>query len=126
MLNFKSKYPIGIDISSQNIYAVQLKKTRQGFAVRALAHGELETEIASIPDANPGIVYAVKKMTKSRNFRGKSALRSVGKALGANESTLSQVSKILGTVMYRRKPLKEALENFQNKQKKMGKSCNSI
>lgn len=74
MLNFKSKYPIGIDISDQNIYAVQLKKTRQGFAVMALAHRELETEIDSIPDANPGLVYAVKKMTKNRNFRGKSAV----------------------------------------------------
>jgi type IV pilus assembly protein PilM len=74
MLNFKSKYPIGIDISSQNIYAVQLKKTRQGFAVRALAHRELETESDSISDANPGLVYAVKKMTKNRNFLGKSAV----------------------------------------------------
>ena len=74
MLNFKSKYPIGIDIGSRDIYAVQLKQTRQGFAVRALAHRELETEVESIPDANPGIVYAVKKMTKSRNFRGKSAV----------------------------------------------------
>ena len=74
MLNFKSKYPIGIDISSRNICAVQLKKTRQGFAVRALAHREIETEIDSSPDANPGLVYAVKKMTKNRNFRGKSAV----------------------------------------------------
>ncbi|MEE8430041.1 MAG: type IV pilus assembly protein PilM [Candidatus Desulfatibia sp.] len=74
MLNFKSKYPIGIDIGSRNIYAVQLKETRQGFAVRALAHRELEAEIESIPDANPGLVDAVKKMTKNRNFRGKSAV----------------------------------------------------
>ncbi len=74
MLNLNSKYPIGIDIGNRNIYAVQLKKTRQGFAIRALAHRELEAEIDSIPDANPGLVYAVKKMTENRNFRGKSAV----------------------------------------------------
>ena len=74
MLNFKSKYPIGIDLSSRNIYAAQLKKTRQGFAVRALAHTELDAEIEPIPDDNPGLADAVKKLTKNRNFRGKSAV----------------------------------------------------
>lgn len=72
MLNFKFKYPIGIDIGGQNIYAVQLKQTRQGFAVRALAHLELDAEAESASDADQGFVAAVKKMSKNRHFCGKS------------------------------------------------------
>ena len=120
MLNFKSKYPIGIDISSRNIYAVQLKKTRQGFAVRALAHREIETEIDSSPDANPGLVYAVKKMTKNRNFRGKSAVLhipvknlsvlpvrfQVGKTETLEEAILREAEKYLSF------PLEEAAIDY--------------
>lgn len=72
MLNFKLKYPIGVDIGSHNIYAVQLKPARQGLAVRALAHREFEAEIESLIEDEDVLVAAVKKMTKNRQFRGKS------------------------------------------------------
>jgi len=71
MLNFKLKHPIGIDIGSNNIYAIQLKQTRKGLAIRDLAHMELESETASIPDTGRSLTAAVKKMSENRHFRGK-------------------------------------------------------
>ncbi|MFC1516348.1 pilus assembly protein PilM [Thermodesulfobacteriota bacterium] len=71
MLDWKNRYPIGIDIDHQNIYAVQLKKTRQGFAVRDLVHQELETEAEDVPGAGPSLVSTVKKIKKGKRFRGK-------------------------------------------------------
>jgi len=69
MLNYKLKYPIGVDIGSHNIYAVQLKQARQGFAVRALAQKEFEAEIDSIIDEEDALVAAVKKMTKNGSVK---------------------------------------------------------
>lgn len=71
MLDRKSRYPIGIDIDHQNIYAVQLKKTRQGFAVRELVHQELETEVEDVPGEGPSLVSTVKRIKKGKRFRGK-------------------------------------------------------
>ena len=40
----KYSYPIGIDIGAHEIYAAQLRETRQGFSVRALVHQELKVK----------------------------------------------------------------------------------
>jgi len=68
---FKSKYPIGIDIASQDIYAVQLKEIRRGFAIRGLLHRELDEEVTGIPDAGDTLVPLLKEISKDRRFLGK-------------------------------------------------------
>lgn len=72
MLSFELKYPIGIDIGSRDVHAIQLKQTKKGLAVRALTRLEFESETASISDPDQILVGAVKKMSKNRQFRGKS------------------------------------------------------
>lgn len=71
MFNLKFKYPIGIDIASQDIYAVQLKEIRQGFAIRGLLHRELDEEVTGIPDASDTLVSLLKEISKNRQFLGK-------------------------------------------------------
>jgi len=74
MLNFGAKYPIGIDIGNQNIYAAQLKQTRKGFAVRELVHREYTAEETAEPGAEHALVSAVKDVSKNRRFNGKTAI----------------------------------------------------
>lgn len=74
MLNYKSKYPIGIDISSKNIYAIQLRQTRHGFAVREKMHRELDSSAGSTDDMDNSVLSAVKIMAKNRHFRGRSVV----------------------------------------------------
>lgn len=71
MLNLKYTYPIGIDIDGQDIYAVQLRETRQGLAIRGLAHGQFKGEVEQAVEAGNGLVSEFKKIAKSRIFRGK-------------------------------------------------------
>jgi type IV pilus assembly protein PilM len=77
MLDRKIRYPIGIDIDNQNIYAVQLKKTGKGFAVSGLLHRALEEKIEEVPDKNPSVSSAVREIKKNRRFRGKSVVLHV-------------------------------------------------
>jgi type IV pilus assembly protein PilM len=72
MLNFKSKYPIGIDISDQNIYAAQLQSTRQGISVRELFHRKLDNESTDSNKPGDAIVPVLKEIAKNKRFRGKS------------------------------------------------------
>jgi len=71
MVTLKSTYPIGIDIGSQNIYATQLKKTRQGFEVRGLVHQKLEGEAEEIPDDADILVPLLRQISKNKQFSGK-------------------------------------------------------
>ena len=74
MLNLRSTYPIAIDIHSQNIYAVQLKETRDGLAVRALAHTQGKGLAEKALEAGDDIVSQLKEMAKAKVFRGKLAV----------------------------------------------------
>ena len=65
MFNLKSLYPIGIDIGKKNLYAAQLRKTRQGFAVKGLGHRELNG------DADDALISALKEISGNGQFHGK-------------------------------------------------------
>lgn len=69
--NFKSTYPIGIDIGDQTIYAVQLKETRQGLAVRGLAHREFELGAEGIFETGDALISELEEALKNKAFRGK-------------------------------------------------------
>jgi len=71
MFNFNFKYPIGIDIGAQHIYAAQLKHIRQGFAVRGLMHQELDDGAGDVPDRSDVLVPLLKNIVKSKRFVGK-------------------------------------------------------
>jgi len=77
MFNLKFKYPIGIDICNQNIYAAQLKHIRQGFAVRGLMHQELDGEAGGLPDRSDDLVPLLKNIVKSKQFAGKRAVLKI-------------------------------------------------
>ncbi len=72
MLNRKNKYPIGIDISDQNIYAAQLQRTRQGISIRELFHRELGNESTDSTELGDDIAPVLKEIAKNKRFRGNS------------------------------------------------------
>ena len=74
MMNLNERYPIGIDIGNRNVYAAQLKKTGQGFTVRALFHRELDRDNDGSPEAGDTLVSVLKEIRKDRRFSGKSAV----------------------------------------------------
>ena len=71
MLNFGYIYPIGIDIDSHNIFAVQLKDTADGLAIRGLAHAEYEGSVEKASETDGGVVSQLKAITRNRAFRSK-------------------------------------------------------
>ena len=62
MLKLKHKYPIGIDIDDQNVYAVQLKQLRSDFAVRGLLHREIDGETEGTLEASEGLISLLKEI----------------------------------------------------------------
>jgi len=72
MFNLKNKFPIGIDITDQNIYAAQLQKTRQGISVRELFHRELGNDLTDNTEPGDAIVPVLNEIAKNKRFRGKS------------------------------------------------------
>jgi len=74
MLNLKNRYPIGIEIADHNIYAAQLKKTRQGITVRELFHRKLGNGQTESLESLDDMVPVLKEIVKSKRFRGKSAV----------------------------------------------------
>lgn len=73
MFNPREKYPIGIDIANQNIYAAQLQETRQGIAVRELFYRELDNGQADSNEPDDALVPVLREIAKNKRFRGKSA-----------------------------------------------------
>jgi len=71
MFNFGYTYPIGIDIDSHNIFAVQLKDTGDGLAIRGLAHAEYEGSVEKASETDGGVVSQLKAITRNRAFRSK-------------------------------------------------------
>jgi type IV pilus assembly protein PilM len=71
MLNFNSKYPIGIEIGNHNIYAAQLKQNQQGLVVRGVVHQEFEGSPQGFLEAKDVLVPLLKQVVKDRGFGGK-------------------------------------------------------
>jgi type IV pilus assembly protein PilM len=74
MLNFKSTYPIGLDIGKNHIYAAQFKKSRNGLAVRGLWHKRLNGESDDPDNSSKIIVPLLREIAKYKRFRGKKAV----------------------------------------------------
>ncbi len=74
MFNLKDKYPIGIDIGDQAIYAAQFKKTRQGISVRELFYRELGNESIDSSEPDDALLPVLKEIKKNKRFRGKSVV----------------------------------------------------
>jgi type IV pilus assembly protein PilM len=74
MINVGFTYPIGIDIHRNNIYAVQLKKTRDGLAIRGLSHVEVENGAEKALYPADSLVPKLKEITNNKVFRGKRVL----------------------------------------------------
>ncbi len=71
MFNSKNRYPIGIDITDQTIYAAQFKKTRQGISVRELFYRELNHGLTNEAGPDDALYPVLKEIAKNRRFRGK-------------------------------------------------------
>jgi type IV pilus assembly protein PilM len=74
MRNLAATYPIGLDFSDQDVYAVQLKKIRDGTAVRAMVHQRLSRTPADFLESSDTFVSSLKDIVKNNIFRGKRAL----------------------------------------------------
>ena len=68
MLNLKNRCPIGIEIADHNIYAAQLKKTRQGITVRELFHRKLANGQTESIESLDDIVPVLKEIVAGKTF----------------------------------------------------------
>ena len=71
MLSLNTKYPIGIDIGSNNIYAAQLKENKQGLVVRGLVHREYESQTDGIFESRDVLIPLLKDVVKDKRLKGK-------------------------------------------------------
>jgi type IV pilus assembly protein PilM len=71
MLSLNNKYPIGIDIGKNNIYAAQLKENRRGLVVRGLVHQEYESETGGILEARNVLIPLLRDIVKDKRLKGK-------------------------------------------------------
>ncbi|MDP2647537.1 MAG: pilus assembly protein PilM [Desulfobacterales bacterium] len=74
MVKLNSKYPIGIQICDQDIYAVQLKKTQKRLAVLALMRREIKPTAEESPGENASVIAALRAISESGRFSGKRAV----------------------------------------------------
>lgn len=74
MFDLRFRYPIGIDIGDQYIYAAQLKPDQEGIAVRGLWRREFDGFSDGFPDDEDALVSVLKGIVKSKHFQGKSAV----------------------------------------------------
>ena len=77
MLKLKSKFPIGLDIGKDHIYAAQLKKNGQKFAIRGLWHESLNGISKDVNESNDAIVPLLKKIADYKGFKGKSVVTHI-------------------------------------------------
>lgn len=73
MFKPKERYPIGIDIGSRHVTAVQFQQTRQGLAVGELFYREVDNRPTDSTDTDDALIAVFKEIVKSKGFRGKSA-----------------------------------------------------
>jgi type IV pilus assembly protein PilM len=74
MFNLKNRYPIGIDINDENIYAAQFQKTQQGITIRGLFHRKLDDGNTDSTEPDDALIPVLKEIAKHRRFRGKSVV----------------------------------------------------
>ena len=71
MVSLNSKYPIGIDIGKNNIYAAQFKENRQGLVIRGLVHREYQTDKGGILEAKDVLIPLLRDVVKDKRLTGK-------------------------------------------------------
>lgn len=71
MLSLNTKYPIGIDIDSTNIYAAQLKENKLGPVVRGLVHRQYESGAAGVLESRDVLIPLLKDVVKDKRLKGK-------------------------------------------------------
>ena len=71
MVTLNSKYPIGIDIGKNNIYAAQFKENRQGLVIRGLVHREYQSEKGGILEAKDVLIPLLRDVVKDKKLKGK-------------------------------------------------------
>ena len=71
MFQFKSIYPIGIDISEQHLFALQLQKNLKGVAIRGQLHRELESLDNDGSDQEESLSSALREISKQNGCAGK-------------------------------------------------------
>lgn len=74
MIHFKTTYPIGIDFTTQDLYAVQLKKNGDGLAVREMVHRRFSQPFADAVESGDAFVSFIKETIKENRFRGRRIL----------------------------------------------------
>ena len=74
MLKLKSKYPIGVDIGKDHIYAAQFKKNGQKLAIRALWHKSLNGASKDLGEPNDILVPFLKQIVEHKGFKGKKVI----------------------------------------------------
>ena len=71
MVSLNSKYPIGIDIGKNNIYAAQFKENRQGLVIRGLVHRQYQSENGGILEARDVLIPLLRDVVKDKQLKGK-------------------------------------------------------
>jgi type IV pilus assembly protein PilM len=71
MVALNSRYPIGIDIGKNNIYAAQLKENRQGLMIRGLVHREYQNDKGGILEAKDVLIPLLRDVVKDKRLKGK-------------------------------------------------------
>lgn len=71
MFKLKPTYPIGIDIGTHDIFAVQIAENRQGVEIREMMHREVQGNDGEIPDMNDVLVPLFREISRNKRFLGK-------------------------------------------------------
>jgi type IV pilus assembly protein PilM len=117
---YNLRYPIGIDIGKDELYAAQLQRTSKGIVVSGLSHMELDGTLDDDTDTCENLIASLKTLSQSKQFRGKSVVVhipsrhtsifpihfQVGKTELIEESILRESEKHL------RFPLEEAILDY--------------
>lgn len=77
MLKSRYTFPIGIDIGNHHMYAVQLKETGQGLAVRGMWRRTSDEKIPDLLEKGDLPVSFFKDMVKKRHFKGRAVVISL-------------------------------------------------
>ncbi len=71
MLNIKTRYPIGIDINGDDLYATQLRHSRLGPVVKGVLHREIGGQSDDESDSDNEILPLLKELAGDGTFRGR-------------------------------------------------------
>ena len=74
MFGLRRVHPIGIHIDDRHVYALQLKKAKDGLTVSGMAHCEFEGGLEGALRGKSNLVAQMEEIGKSRRLRGKRAV----------------------------------------------------